>query len=465
MILVSISDIHNNCIKINSQIKINGWIKSKRDSKIGLSFIHVSDGSHIFDLQVIAKKNLKNYFSEILKLSTGCSICINGKLIFSTGKKQKYELLADKIKIFGWIKNNNTYPISPKKHTLEYLRDVSHLRSRTNIISSISRIRNSVLHSMHNFLFEKKYFWIPTPIITSIDAEGSGSMFTISSKKNISTKKNIQKDYNSKYFFSKKVFLSVSGQLTLETYSSSLSKVYTFGPIFRAENSNTSRHLSEFWMLEVETSFHILQDIIIFSENLLKNIFSYVLKINEEEIFFLSNYLKTDLKNRLLSFIKNGFIIIEYKEAIKILNKFYNFSNKKIIFGHNLSSDQEKYLSEKYFKSVIVIINYPKDLKAFYMKLNKDKKTVAAMDVLFPYVGEIIGGSEREDRLFKLDQRMLEMQLKKEDYWWYRDLRKYGTVPHAGFGIGFERLLMYITGINNIRDVTPFPRTVNNANF
>ncbi|WP_343188069.1 asparagine--tRNA ligase [Buchnera aphidicola (Ceratoglyphina bambusae)] len=453
MNVFSIKDIYSNKVKINSIINIFGWIKSKRDSKIGISFIDIFDGSCIHNLQIIAKSNLKNYYLEIIKLNSGCSVHVNGILILSKKGNQKYELLLKKIKVFGIIKDPDTYPISLKKHTFEYLRSFAHLRPRTKFFNSISRIRNSLFHGLNNFLIKNDFFWVPTPIITGLNTEGSGSMFNVCIKNdNYICKKN-----NS---FSN-AFLTVSGQLTLETYSSALSKVYTFGPIFRAENSNTTRHLSEFWMLEVEASFLNLKKIISIAKFILRHSIKYVIKKCALDIEFLEKYLNKNIFYNLDNILELSFIEIEYKDAIKILNR----NKKNICFGQDISSDQEKYIVNKYFNKPVIIKNFPKKLKAFYMRNNDDDVTVASMDVFLPGIGEVIGGSQREERLHILDKKFNEFGLSKRKYWWYRDLRKYGTVLHSGFGIGFERLLCYITGLENIKDASPFPRTMNKFSF
>ncbi|MCU4136872.1 asparagine--tRNA ligase [Buchnera aphidicola (Sitobion miscanthi)] len=463
---VSISDIYKDNIIVNSSVTIYGWVRSRRSSQSGFSFITVYDGSCFDSIQVIAKKSLSNYDQEILHLSTGCSVMLTGVLILSIGNKQKYEIQLKKIDILGWIENPDTYPISSKKHSLEYLREVAHLRSRTNLIGVIARIRNHTLQSLHKFFYKNDYYWVPTPIITSLNTEGAGEMFRVSTldMKNIPKNKDGSVDFK-KDFFGKESFLTVSGQLNIETYACSLSKVYTFGPTFRAENSNTSRHLAEFWMLEVEAAFKNLNDISDFAEHMLKYICQFLLKNCVSDINFLEKYIDSNIVNRLEQLLVVDFIRIDYTDAVKILlNSKVRFNNS-VFLGMDLSSEHERFLVEKYFKIPTIIKNYPKELKAFYMRLNNDKKTVAAMDLLVPNIGELIGGSQREERISILDERLLELGLKKEDYWWYRDLRRYGTVPHSGFGMGFERLISYITGVSNIRDLIPFPRTVNNSRF
>ncbi|BAB13064.1 asparagine--tRNA ligase [Buchnera aphidicola str. APS (Acyrthosiphon pisum)] len=463
---VSISDIYKDDIIVNSLITVCGWVRNRRSSKSGFSFITIYDGSCFNSIQVIANNTLPNYYKEILHLTTGCSVMLSGKLILSIGDKQKYEIQLKKIKVLGWVENPETYPISSKKHSTEYLREVAHLRSRTNLIGAIARIRNYILHSLHHFFYKEKYYWVPTPIITSLNTEGAGEMFRVSTLDMENIPKNLDSSVDfKKDFFGKESFLTVSGQLNLETYACSLSKVYTFGPTFRAENSNTGRHLAEFWMLEVESAFTDLNDISDFAECMLKYVCKSLLKKCITDINFLENYTNSNIVDRLEKFLLVDFVRIDYVEVINILLDSKIKFNNSVFLGIDLSSEHERFLVENYFKIPVIVKNYPKELKAFYMRLNNDKKTVAAIDILVPNVGELIGGSQREERIAILDERLLELGLKKEDYWWYRDLRRYGTVPHSGFGMGFERLISYFTGITNIRDLIPFPRTVNNAYF
>ncbi|QCI16028.1 asparagine--tRNA ligase [Buchnera aphidicola] len=463
---VSILDIYKDNIIVNTVITVCGWVRSRRDSKLGFSFITTYDGSCFDAVQVIANNSLSNYDKEILHLTIGCSVMITGMLIHSIGSKQKYEIQAKIIKVIGWVENPSTYPISAKNHSIEYLREVAHLRSRTNLIGVIARIRNHVLQKLHLFFYKRGYYWIPTPIITGLNTEGAGEMFRVSTldMKNIPKNKNGTVDFK-KDFFGKESFLTVSGQLNIETYACALSRVYSFGPTFRAENSNTSRHLAEFWMLEVESAFTNLNNISDLAECMLKYIFKSVLKDCISDINFLKNYIDADIIKRLNKLLLVNFIRIDYIDAVNILIKYKKKFKNSIFLGADLSSEHERFLVEQHFKIPVIIKNYPKELKAFYMRLNDDKKTVAAMDLLVPNIGELIGGSQREERISILDERLLELKLKKEDYWWYRDLRRYGTVPHSGFGMGFERLISYITGISNIRDIIPFPRTVNSSNF
>ncbi|XZR53280.1 MAG: asparagine--tRNA ligase [Enterobacteriaceae bacterium] len=461
MMKISINSIIKGLIKIKKKIIINGWIKNKRNSKYGISFISITDGTCLKPCQIIIEKKIKNY-KEILNLTPGCSIEVIGLLIISLGNKQNFEIKAIKVNIIGLIKTAKIYPITPKYHSKEYLRNIAHLRPRTNLISAVSRIRHTTMLSIHKYLHKNDFFWVPTPLITCIDSEENSKMFKISTLNFKKKNKNIN---FKKEFFGKESFLTVSGQLTGETYACSLSKIYTFGPIFRAENSNTSRHLSEFWMVEPEITFATLEDIINLAENLLKYIFKKILIKRYDDVFFLNNKINKKNINHLIKFMFCKFEQIDYSEAIKILLKSNINFKFPIKWGLEIYSEHERYLSDKYFKKPVIIKNYPKNIKPFYMKINKDFKTVANMDILVPGVGEIIGGSQREDRLNILDKRIIENKLIKKKYWWYRDIRKYGTVPHAGFGLGFERILNYITGLKNIRDVIPFPRTPNIIDF
>ncbi|CAL4042979.1 Asparagine--tRNA ligase [Buchnera aphidicola (Takecallis arundicolens)] len=461
---ILVHDIYRNCNLVNQYITLSGWIRNRRHSKSGISFIDIYDGSCAHTIQGIINKNICNYKSEVLKLTNGCSISIEGMIIYSIGKYQKYEIQVHKIKIIGLVESPHNYPISSKKHTYEYLRLIPHLRPRTNFIGVITRIRNGMFNAIHRFLQSKHYCWIPTPIITTLDSEGAGSMFRVSAELNEQCDNKLnQSKYLKKDFFGKETFLTVSGQLTAESYACAMTKVYTFGPTFRAENSNTTRHLAEFWMLEVERSFCNLGDIIQLSYDIIKYVIQYILQNNILDIEFIYSNIDKNIFHRLENFLHSPIIQIEYIDAIKILLKSKKKFRYKITHGTDLSSEHEKYLVNNYFHSPVFIKNYPKNLKAFYMKLNKDCNTVAAMDFLVPNVGEIIGGSEREDCQKLLEKRILELHLNKIDYSWYIDLRRYGSVPHAGFGLGFERLISYITGVQNVKDLIPFPRTVNHA--
>ncbi|URJ26370.1 asparagine--tRNA ligase [Blochmannia endosymbiont of Camponotus modoc] len=469
MNIVSVVDILSGNVSKNTEITIQGWIRTRRDSKAKISFLDLYDGSCINSLQIIAYDQLDNYKNEILRLTSGCSVIIVGIIVKSIGIKQHVEVIAKNIKILGWIEDPSTYPITAKKHTMEYLREVSHLRPRTNTIGAVARIRDTLSQAIHNFLHKQGFIWIPTPIITACDTEGSSKMFCVSTSETQQILSNpnekLHHTHDTYDFFSKKAFLTVSGQLNAEAYACALSKVYTFGPTFRAEYSNTNRHLAEFWMIEPEAAFMTLDDIIILAESLLKNIIRILLEKRSDDIKYLVDKINKNIITILENFSDIKFNHIEYTEAIKLLEICNRKFNNPIHWGTDLFSEHEKYLSEEYFKSPVIIKNSPKNIKAFYMRLNDDNKTVASMDILVPGIGEIIGGSQREERLSKLDQRLQENCLTQENYWWYRDLRRYGTVPHSGFGLGFERLMIYVTGIKNIRDVIPFPRTSKNINF
>ncbi len=448
---ISINKLHkiNNIKNIkNKIIKIYGWVKTIRYSKINIFFIDLKDGSSIKPIQIILKKKYIKKNKKIYKIKTGWSIKIKGKIKINKNNNKK-EIHIIKIKILGKINKQKKYPISPKYHSLEYLRKNLHLRSRTYVIESIIKIRNTLIYYLHKYFQKKNFYLITTPIITSLDTEGSSKMFEIKNKN----------------FFNKKSYLTVSGQLNLETYACSLSKVYNIGPIFRAENSNTNKHLAEFLMLETEIVLAKINKIIKISKNMLSYCIKNIIKKNNEDLEFLFKYTKIKKNDYLFNLINKKFIKIKYNKIIKILKKKEKIFKENIIWGMDISSEIETYLTQKYFKLPIIIINYPKKIKPFYMKLNKDNKTVSCMDIILPNVGEIIGGSERENNIKLLDINMKKKNIKKKKYWWYRDLRKYGTIPHSGFGLGIERLLMYITNIKNIRDVIPFPRYPKYINF
>jgi asparaginyl-tRNA synthetase len=464
--ITSIADLLAGKIAAGSKVTIAGWIRTKRDSKAGFSFLNVHDGSAFAALQVVAANTLENYNSEILHLTSGCSVWVEGEVVESPAAGQKYELKADRIKVYGLIANPEAYPISPKYHTLEYLREVAHLRVRTNTIGAVMRVSNCLSQAIHRFFHEHGFYWIRTPIITSSDCEGAGQMFrvtTLDVAKPPRTE-NGSVDFRED-FFGKESFLTVSGQLNVEGYCEALSKVYTFGPTFRAENSNTSRHLAEFWMIEPEIAFADLKDDARLAEDLLKYVAQAVLAERGDDMNFFVERVAKDAITRLEKLIKSDFTYLEYGEAVEILK----CSKKKFEFpvewGTDLQSEHERYLTEEHVGGPVVVINYPKQLKSFYMRLNDDNKTVAAMDVLVPGIGEIIGGSQREERLDFLERRLDELHLDRKHYEWYLDLRRYGTVPHAGFGMGFERLLVYVTGLTNIRDVIPYPRTPKHAEY
>lgn len=462
---VTVVDVLSGKHQAGDSVIVKGWVRTRRDSKAGLSFIALHDGSCFDPVQVIALNNLNNY-DDIIKLTAGCSISVTGVVKESEGKGQALEIDAQEIEVLGWVENPDTYPMAAKRHSIEFLREHAHLRARTNVMGAVTRVRNCLSQAIHRFFHERGYYWISTPIITASDTEGAGEMFRVSTldMMNLPKTEKGEIDY-SQDFFGNEAFLTVSGQLNVETYCCALSKVYTFGPTFRAENSNTSRHLAEFWMIEPEVAFADLADIAQLSEDMLKYVFKAVLEERADDMAFFAQRINKDAVSRLEKVISQDFVRMDYTDAIDILKA----SGKKFEFpvewGIDLASEHERYLAEEHVGAPIIMQNYPKDIKAFYMRMNEDGKTVAAMDVLAPGIGEIIGGSQREERLDVLDKRMEEMDLVKEDYSWYRDLRRYGTVPHSGFGLGFERLVAYVTGMQNVRDVIPFPRTPGNAEY
>ena len=460
---------------VGSEILISGWVRTKRQSK-NVSFLSVNDGSSINNLQVVIDMHSFD-ISFVDDISSGCSVSIFGKLEKSEGKNQSFELNASKINILG-LADPEKYPIQPKKHSFEFLREVAHLRPRTNTFSAIFRIRHSIIYSIHKFFNDRGFFNIHTPIITSSDAEGAGEMFKVTSLNLKDKKLDFKND-----FFSKAVNLTVSGQLNAELGALALSEVYTFGPTFRAENSNTSKHLAEFWMIEPEMAFYDINDNMDLAEDMLKYVIKYVLDNCNDDLIFLENLEINDekslpqikrnefkLTDRLSNILNKKFDRITYTEAFDILrnskpNKKNKFEFNVDEWGIDFQSEHERFLVEKYFKNPVIVKDYPKNIKAFYMRSNDDNKTVAAMDVLFPNVGEIIGGSQREERLDNLSKRMEEMNISKEDLNWYLDTRRFGSVVHSGFGLGLERLVQFITGMKNIRDVIPFPRTPGNCNY
>ncbi|MBC0854303.1 asparagine--tRNA ligase [Pantoea stewartii] len=466
MSVVPVADVLHGRVAVDSEVTVRGWVRTRRDSKAGLSFIAVYDGSCFNPVQAVVNNSLNNYQDEVLRLTTGCSVIVTGTVVASPGQGQAFEIQATKLEVVGWVEDPDSYPMAAKRHSIEYLREVAHLRPRTNLIGAIARVRHTLAQALHRFFHENGYFWVSTPLITASDTEGAGEMFRVSTL----DLENLPRDDQGKVdfsedFFGKEAFLTVSGQLNGETYASALSKIYTFGPTFRAENSNTSRHLAEFWMLEPEIAFASLDDAADLAEAMLKYVFKAVLEERADDMAFFAERVDNDAIARLERFVTTDFAQVDYTDAVKILMNCGQTFENPVSWGIDLSSEHERYLAEKHFKAPVVVKNYPKDIKAFYMRLNEDGKTVAAMDVLAPGIGEIIGGSQREERLDVLDARLEEMGLKKEDYWWYRDLRRYGTVPHSGFGLGFERLIAYVTGVQNVRDVIPFPRTPRNASF
>jgi asparaginyl-tRNA synthetase len=461
-----ISELLAGKVPVGDKVTIEGWIRTRRDSKAGLSFLAVHDGTSFDPLQVVAPQELANYQADVLRITTGCAVRCTGELVASQGKGQSVEVRADTVEVVGWVDDPDTYPMQPKRHTPEFLREVAHLRPRTNIVGATTRVRHTLAQAVHRFFHEHGFFWIHTPIITASDAEGAGQMFRVSTLDvaNPPRTPDGKVDWD-KDFFGKETRLTVSGQLNVETYCLAMSRVYTFGPTFRAENSNTRRHLAEFWMIEPEIAFADLAADAQLAEDFLKYIFRALLDERKDDMAFFEKFVDKDCITRLNKMIESKFARMDYGDAIKELEQSKEKFEFPVKWGIDLQSEHEKYLTDKVVGGPVAVINYPKDIKAFYMRQNDDGKTVAAMDVLAPGIGEIIGGSQREERLEVLDARIEAMGLHTKDYWWYRDLRRYGTVPHAGFGLGFERAIIYATGIENIRDVIPFPRAPRQADF
>ncbi|ATC82273.1 MULTISPECIES: asparagine--tRNA ligase [Pseudoalteromonas] len=462
---LAISELLKGNVAVDSQVTVKGWIRTRRDSKAGISFLAVHDGSCFDPIQAVVPNSLNNY-DEVTSLTAGCSVSVTGVLVQSAGKGQSFEIQANSVTVLGWVENPDSYPMAAKRHSIEYLREHAHLRPRTNMIGAVTRVRNCLAQAIHRFYHEQGFYWISTPIITASDCEGAGEMFRVSTldMQNLPRTDKGDVDY-SEDFFGKEAFLTVSGQLNGETYASAMSKIYTFGPTFRAENSNTSRHLAEFWMVEPEVAFADLEDIAKLAENMLKYVFKAVLEERRDDMEFFAQRIEKTAISRLEEFVEKDFAQVDYTDAVEILKSCGKKFEYAVEWGVDLQSEHERYLAEEHFKAPVVIKNYPRDIKAFYMRQNEDGKTVAAMDVVAPGIGEIIGGSQREERLDVLDARLDEMGLNKEDYSWYRDLRKYGSVPHSGFGLGFERLVAYVTGMGNVRDVIAFPRTKGSATY
>ena len=480
-----------------TRVTVKGWVRTRRDSKAegGLSFIALHDGSCFDTIQIVATGNLSNYAGEVAKLCTGCSIECDGVIV--TNPKGGAEIQADPsknggwgaVRVLGWVEDPDTYPIQPKPHSFEYLREVAHLRVRTNTFGAVARVRHCMAMAIHRFFHERGFYYVHTPIITANDCEGAGQMFRVSTldmqalgsghqasaKAPGAAPASAQQPGTDPFandFFGKQAHLTVSGQLNVETYCMAMSKVYTFGPTFRAENSNTSRHLAEFWMIEPEIAFADLNDDAQLAEDMLKYLFKTVLEERADDMKFFAERIEKTAIERLKMIVEKPFLRVTYTEGIQVLEDAIKKGKKfeyPVKWGTDLQSEHERFLTEEHFKQPVILTNYPKGIKAFYMRLDDNcepgRETVRAMDVLVPGIGEIIGGSQREERLDKLDARLEEMGLKKEDYWWYRDLRRYGTVPHAGFGLGFERIIQFVTGMQNIRDVIPFPRAPKQAEF
>ena len=460
--MINIRDLHHNYKDYDGKVvTIGGWVRSIRDSKT-FGFMVVNDGTFFEPVQVVYADKLDN-FETICKLNVGAAVIVTGQVKVTPEMKQPFEIHADEVVIEG--ESTPDYPLQKKRHSFEYLRTISHLRPRTNTFQAVFRVRSLTAYAIHKFFQERDFVYVHTPLITGSDCEGAGEMFQVTTMdlSNVPTKDG-KVDY-SQDFFGKPTNLTVSGQLNGETYAMAFKNIYTFGPTFRAENSNTTRHAAEFWMIEPEIAFADLTDDMMLAESMLKYVISYVLEHAPEEMAFFNQFVDKGLIERLEHVVNSDFGRITYTDAITELEKHNDEFDYKVYWGCDLQTEHERYLTEQIYKKPVFVTDYPVEIKAFYMRLNDDKKTVAAMDLLVPGVGEIIGGSQREERLEVLENRMNELGLKKEDYWWYLDLRKYGGTRHAGFGLGFERAVMYLTGVGNIRDVLPYPRTVNNAEF
>jgi asparaginyl-tRNA synthetase len=449
---------------VGQNAKVQGWVRTRRDSKGGFSFIEINDGSCFGNLQAIVDASLANYETEIKQLGAGCSVSIEGEIKASGGKGQATEIAASKVVVHG-LADPETYPLQKKQHSFEKLREWAHLRPRTNTFGAIARVRNCISKSIHDFFQEDGFLYVHSPIITASDCEGAGAMFRVSTLPVENPPRSEGKVDFSQDFFGKQSFLTVSGQLEGEIFACSMGKIYTFGPTFRAENSNTSRHLAEFWMIEPEMAFYELPDNMELAERFLKRIFKDVLEKCPEDMAFFKERIDPTAIETLEQILQSDFVRLTYTEAVEILKSSGAKFEYPVEWGVDLQSEHERFLTEQKFKTPVILYDYPKTIKSFYMRLNEDNRTVRAMDVLVPKVGEIIGGSQREERLDVLQSRMHEMGLEEAPYWWYLDLRRFGTVPHAGFGLGLERVVQFVTGMANIRDVIPFPRTPGNAEF
>lgn len=463
MELVQVRELFRNREEyLNKEVTVGGWVRSNRDSKT-FGFIVLNDGTFFEPLQIVYADKLEN-FEEITKTNVGAALIVRGTLVPTPEAKQPFEIQAEEIVIEG--ASTPDYPLQKKRHTMEYLRTITHLRARTNTFEAVFRVRSLAAYAIHKFFQERNFVYVHTPLITGSDCEGAGEMFRVTTldMENTPKKEDGTIDY-SQDFFGKETNLTVSGQLNGETYAMAFKNIYTFGPTFRAENSNTTRHAAEFWMIEPEMAFADLKDDMILAESMIKYIIRYVMENAPEEMQFFNNFVDKGLIERLEHVVNSDFGHVTYTDAIKILEKHNDEFDYKVFWGCDLQTEHERFLTEKEFKRPVFVTDYPKEIKAFYMKLNEDGKTVAAMDCLVPGIGEIIGGSQREDNYDLLLERMNELGLKKEDYDFYLDLRKYGSARHSGFGLGFERCVMYLTGMGNIRDVIPFPRTVGNCDL
>lgn len=466
MALASVEQALAGTVPAGQEVTVRGWVRTRRDSKAGLSFVNVSDGSCFAPIQVVAPATLPNYDSEVRRLTSGCSVIATGTLVPSQGQGQRHEIQASAIEVVGWIEDPLTYPIQPKPMSPEFLREVAHLRPRTNLFGAVARIRNCLAQAVHRFFHEHGFFWVSTPIITTSDAEGAGEMFRVSTLDLMNLPRTADGAIDfARDFFGKETYLTVSGQLNVEAYALALSKVYTFGPTFRAEKSNTTRHLAEFWMIEPEIAFADLAEDARVAEAFLKYLFTAVLNERGDDLAFIAERVDRNAITKLETFINAPFEQIDYGEAIRLLQASGRKFDFPVEWGLDLQTEHERWLTEEHVGRPVVVTNYPEHIKAFYMRLNDDGRTVAAMDVLAPGIGEIIGGSQREERLDVLDARMAKFGLDPAHYGWYRDLRRYGSVPHAGFGLGFERLVVYVCGLSNIRDAIPYPRAPGSAEF
>ncbi len=444
-----------------TEVQIEGWIRTIRDSK-NFGFIELNDGTYLKNVQIVFENNLNN-FEEVRKYSTGSGITVKGNVVLTPGAKQPFEIKATEVTMEA--PSDPAYPLQKKRHTMEYLRTIAHLRPRTNTFSAVFRVRSLASYAIHKFFTDRGFIYAHPPIITGSDAEGAGEMFRVTTLDLDNVEKIDEKTDYSKDFFGKSTHLTVSGQLEAEVFALAFKKTYTFGPTFRAENSNTARHASEFWMIEPEIAFADINDNMQLAEEMVKYVVNYVLENAKEEMEFFNSFVEKGLFDKLDNVVNSEFGRITYTEAIDILMENNDKFEYPVKWGTDIQTEHERYLSEKVFKRPVFVVNYPKDIKAFYMRMNEDNKTVAAMDLLVPGIGELIGGSQREERLDYLEKRIDEMGVDKEEMWWYLELRKYGGVKHAGYGLGFERLIMYLTGMSNIRDVIPFPRTPKSAEF
>ena len=449
---------------VGREVIVQGWVRTRRDSKAGFSFLEINDGSSFGNVQVIADSGLENYATDVKRLAPGCSVTVAGLVRESPGQGQATEIVAERIQIHG-AADAETYPLQKKRHSFEFLRTIAHLRPRTNTFGAVARVRNAASLAIHRFLQEEGFLYVHTPIITASDCEGAGELFQVTTLNLDDPPRREGKVDFSQDFFDRPSFLTVSGQLEAEALACALGKVYTFGPTFRAEDSNTSRHLAEFWMVEPEMAFFELADNMDLAERLLKRILQEVLERCPEDMQFFNQRIDTTTIATLQRVLESEFVRLSYTEAVGILSRSNQQFEFPVSWGKDLQSEHERYLTEKEFQRPVILCDYPRTIKPFYMRVNDDGRTVRAMDVLVPKVGEVIGGSQREERLDVLEERMAEQGLVPEQYWWYVDLRRFGTVPHSGFGLGLERLIQFLTGMANIRDVIPFPRTPGNAEF